>query len=103
NKYQSSEKEQIIGHFGLGFYSAYMVAEKVTIDTLSYQPSAEPAFWSCAGSSEYTLEKGSRASRGTTITLHVGSDSDEFLEIARLREILERYCQFLPYPIFLNG
>lgn len=104
NKYQGNgEKEQIIGHFGLGFYSAYMVAEKVTIDTLSYQPSSEPAFWSCAGSSDYTLEKGSRTCRGTTITLHVGADSDEFLEVARLREILERYCQFLPYPIFLNG
>ena len=104
NKYQGSgEKEQIIGHFGLGFYSAYMVAEKVTIDTLSYQAASEPAFWSCAGSSDYTLEKGARASRGTTITLHVGADSDEFLEVARLREILERYCQFLPYPIFLNG
>ncbi|HEY5236137.1 MAG TPA: molecular chaperone HtpG, partial [Rhabdochlamydiaceae bacterium] len=104
NKYQGSgEKEQIIGHFGLGFYSAYMVAEKVTIDTLSYQAASEPAFWSCAGSSDYTLEKGSRTSRGTTITLHVGADSDEFLEVSRLREILERYCQFLPYPILLNG
>jgi len=104
NKYQGSgEKEQIIGHFGLGFYSAYMVAEKVTIDTLSYQAASEPAFWSCAGSSDYTLDKGSRSSRGTTITLHVGPDSDEFLETGRLQEILERYCKFLPYPIFLNG
>ncbi len=104
NKYQGSgEKEQIIGHFGLGFYSAYMVAEKVTIDTLSYQAASEPAFWSCAGSSDYTLENGARTSRGTTITLHVGADSDEFLEVSRLREILERYCQFLPYPISLNG
>jgi len=102
NKYQE-EKEQIIGHFGLGFYSAYMVAEKVTIDTLSYQAAAQPAFWSCAGSSDYTLEKGTRVSRGTTIILHVGEDSDEFLEVSRLREILQRYCQFLPYPIFLNG
>ncbi|HUD02363.1 MAG TPA: molecular chaperone HtpG, partial [Rhabdochlamydiaceae bacterium] len=101
NKYQSGEKEQIIGHFGLGFYSAYMVAEKVTIDTLSYQASAEAAFWSCAGSSDYLLEKGTRASRGTTITLHV--QEDEFLEENRLREILQRYCLFLPYPIYLNG
>lgn len=104
NKYQdSSEKEQIIGHFGLGFYSAYMVAEKVTIDTLSYQPAAEAAFWSCAGSSDYLLEKGSRTSRGTTITLHVGSDGEEFLEESHLREILKRYCLFLPFPIYLNG
>jgi molecular chaperone HtpG len=101
NKYQSGEKEQIIGHFGLGFYSAYMVAEKVTIDTLSYQTSAEAAFWSCAGSSDYLLEKGTRTSRGTTITLHV--QEDEFLEENRLREILQRYCLFLPYPIYLNG
>ncbi len=104
NKYEkTSETDQMIGHFGLGFYSAYMVAEKVTIDTLSYQPDAEAAFWSCAGSSDYTLEKGSRTSRGTTITLHVGADSDEFLEEFRLQEILQRYCLFLPYPIYLNG
>jgi molecular chaperone HtpG len=99
----NGEKEQIIGHFGLGFFSAYMVAEKVTIDTLSYQASSEAAFWSCDGSSDYTLEKGSRTSRGTTITLHVGSDSDEFLEESRLREILQKYCLFLPYPIYLNN
>jgi len=104
NKYQNQdEKEQIIGHFGLGFYSAYMVAEKVTIDTLSYQPSSEAAFWSCAGSSDYTLDKGSRTARGTTITLHIEKDSDEFLEESRLREILQKYCLFLPYPIYLNN
>ncbi len=101
-KYQG-QNEQIIGHFGLGFYSAYMVASQVTIDTLSYQPETEPAFWSCAGSSEYTLEKGTRAKRGTTITLHLGEDSDDFLEENQLRKILERYCLFLPYSIYLNG
>ncbi|MBS0648560.1 MAG: molecular chaperone HtpG [Verrucomicrobia bacterium] len=104
NKYQGKdEKEQIIGHFGLGFFSAYMVAEKVTIDTLSYQPSIEAAFWSCTGSSDYTLEKGSRTTRGTTITLHVENGSEEFLEEKRLREILQKYCLFLPYPIYLNN
>jgi molecular chaperone HtpG len=101
NKYKN--QEQIIGHFGLGFYSAYMVADKVTIDTLSYQSGSEAAFWSCAGSSDYQLDPGSRTSRGTTITLHLNSDSDEFLEEDRLQEILRRYCLFLPYPIYLNG
>lgn len=96
-------QEQIIGHFGLGFYSAYMVADQVDIDTLSYQPESSPAFWSCAGSSDYTLDAGQRTSRGTTITLHLNSDGDEFLEEERLRDILRRYCLFLPYPIFLNG
>src|SRR5689334_12891281 len=81
SKYHSNaenEKDQIIGHFGLGFYSAYMVAHKVTIDTLSYQDGAEPAFWSCDGSSEYTLEKGERSARGTQITLHIDKDNEEF-------------------------
>jgi len=103
-KYKStSEKDQIIGHFGLGFYSAYMVAGKVTIDTLSYAPLAEPALWSCAGTTQYTLEKGSRTLRGTEITLHVDKDNEEFLEEQRIRSILQRYCAFLPFPIFLNG
>jgi len=96
-------KNEIIGHFGLGFYSAYMVAEKVTIDTLSFQEGSVPALWSCDGSATYTLEEGSRKERGTTITLHVDQSSDEFLEEGRLREILLKYCPFLPYPIFLNG
>lgn len=100
-KYQNHE--QMIGHFGLGFYSAYMVAEKVTIDTLSYQAETLPAFWSCTGSSDYELTAGMRQSRGTTITLHLNPESDEFLDESRLEEILRRYCLFLPYPIFLNG
>lgn len=104
SKYKSeSEKDQIIGHFGLGFYSAYMVADKVTIDTLSYQNDSEPAFWSCNGGVEYDLEKGSRSTRGTEITLFIGQDSDEFLDEHKIRSLLEQYCAFLPYPIFLNG
>lgn len=99
----SSEKDQIIGHFGLGFYSAYMVAKKVTIDTLSYTAGAEAAFWACEGTTEYTLETGSRSTRGTTIALHVDAESGEFLEEERIRSILHRYCAFLPFPIFLNG
>lgn len=97
------ETEAIIGHFGLGFYSAYMVAKKVTIDTLSYQPGKEPAFWSCDGGSTYTLEKGTRTHRGTTITLFLEEDSEEYLQEAKLKEILHRFCCFLPFPIRLNG
>ncbi len=98
-----NEKDQIIGHFGLGFYSSYMVAENVAIDTLSYQNGSEPAFWTCDGSTSYTLDKGSRDSRGTQITLSVGKENEEFLEESRLRSILQHTCAFLPFPIFLNG
>jgi molecular chaperone HtpG len=103
-KYSSqNEKDQIIGHFGLGFYSSYMVAENVTIDTLSYRNGAEPALWSCDGSVSYTLDKGQRTARGTEITLLISKDNDEFLEESRLRSILQHYCAFLPFPIYLNG
>lgn len=102
-KYKSNEeKDQFIGHFGLGFYSAYMVAEKVEINTLSYQPEAEPVLWSCDGSAEYTLEKGSRERRGTDIILFLDRESGEYLEEGRLRKILEHYCSFLPYPVYLG-
>lgn len=103
NKYKSSdEQDQFIGHFGLGFYSAYMVAKKVEIDTLSYKPGVEPVFWSCDGSSEYEIEKGHRKTRGTEITLFVDKDSEEYLEEARLRQILKHYCSFLPVPVYLG-
>lgn len=103
-KYTSSnEKEQIIGHFGLGFYSAYMVASQVTIDTLSHQPNATPALWSCDGSATYDLDTGTRTERGTTITLFVEKESEEFLEESTIRTIISRYCAFLPIPIYLNG
>lgn len=102
-KYKSNdEKDQFIGHFGLGFYSAYMVASKVEINTLSYQPDAEPVFWSCDGSSDYEIEKGTRETRGTEITLFIDKDSEEYLEEGRLREILRHYCSFLPYPVYLG-
>lgn len=102
SKYQTEEeKDQVIGHFGLGFYSAYMVASKVEIDTLSYQGNAEAAHWVCDGTSTYTLDQGTRETRGTAITLHI--EDEEFLEESRLREILTRYCSFLPYPIYFNG
>lgn len=103
-KYQNhGEGDQFIGHFGLGFYSSYMVAEKVDINTLSYKEGAEPVFWSCDGSSQYTLEKGMRTQRGTEVILHISAGDDEFLEHNRIEGILKRYCSFLPYPIYLNG
>lgn len=104
DKYKSAdEKEQVIGHFGLGFYSSYMVAQKVEINTLSYKPDAEPVFWSCDGSKEYEIEKGTRETRGTEITLFLDKDADEYLDEIRLDNILHHYCDFLPYPIYLDG
>lgn len=102
-KYKSNdEQDQFIGHFGLGFYSAYMVAEKVEINTLSYKPGSEPVLWSCDGSSDYEIEKGTRKSRGTEITLFIDKSSEEYLEEHKLREILKHYCSFLPYPVYLG-
>ena len=102
-KYQSNkEEDQIIGHFGLGFYSAYMVAETVEIQTLSYKEGAESVYWCCDGSSTYTIEPGTRAERGTTITLTLAPDEEEYLDPAKMRHILSYYCGFLPYPIYLN-
>ncbi len=102
-KYKSDKQEdQIIGHFGLGFYSAYMVAEHVDIQTLSYKEGAEAVSWSCDGSSEYEQEKGIRERRGTEIVLHLAPGEEEYLEASRIDEILKRYCAFLPYPITLN-
>jgi len=102
-KYKTNQEgDQIIGHFGLGFYSSYMVASKVDINTLSYKEGATPAFWSCDGSSEYELIEGTRQTRGTEITLHINEESEEFLDEANLRRILNRYCTFLPYPVQLG-
>jgi molecular chaperone HtpG len=97
------EKEAIIGHFGLGFYSAYMVASKVEIDTHSYLPDSEAVFWSCDGASDYSIGAGARSNRGTEITLHLDDESLEYLEEAKIRELLQRYCAFMPFPILLNG
>ncbi len=102
-KYKSDNKEdQIIGHFGLGFYSAYMVAKSVEIHTLSYKEGAKAVRWSCDGGSDYDIEEGTRTTRGTDIILHLDDDSDEFLEAERLAGILKEYCTFLPYPIYLD-
>jgi molecular chaperone HtpG len=104
HKYEEAKgKEAFIGHFGLGFYSSYMVAKKVTLDTLSYEEGAKPVFWSCDGSSEYEIYEGKRDKRGTEITLSIDDDSLEFLEESKMRALLDTYCKFLPYPIYLNG
>ena len=103
-KYRSqTEKDPIIGHFGLGFYSAYMVAAKVDIDTLSHKEGSSAVFWSSDGMSGYTLDAGARKERGTTIVLHVNDESAEYLEESKIRQLLETYCKFLPFPIFLGG
>ena len=90
----------IIGHFGLGFYSAFMVSDKVEISSLSYKDGAEPVRWTCDGSPEYTMEKGDRSTRGTDIILHIDEDSKEFLEQIRIDTLLKKYCRFLPVPVY---
>ncbi len=97
----SSEKDQIIGHFGLGFYSSFMVSHLVEIQTKSYTE-AESVFWSSEGSYEYTIEQGARNERGTEIILHIDQDSEEFLEPQKIQEILRKYVSYLPYPIYFN-
>ena len=94
--------EQIIGHFGLGFYSAFMVAYSVEIDSLSYQDGAKAAKWTCDGSMEFDLTDGDRTERGTTITLNIAEDSEEFLEESTIRQILHKYCAFLPIEIYVE-
>jgi molecular chaperone HtpG len=96
---EAKDANEIIGRFGLGFYSAFMVADKVEIQTLSYQDGAEPAHWICDGSTEFEINEGNLAERGTEITLHVNQESEEFLSQHRLQEILDKYCKFLPVPI----
>ena len=93
------DESSIIGNFGLGFYSAFMVASRVEAVTHSWKEGAEPVVWSCEGNPEYTLEKGQREDRGTDIVLHISDESSEFLEKDRIQELLEKYCRFLPYPI----
>jgi molecular chaperone HtpG len=93
------DESQIIGHFGLGFYSSYMVADKVEVITKSWQKDATALKWTCNGEPEYTLEDAERKARGTDIILHINEDEKEFLEIAKLEELLKKYCKFMPYPI----
>jgi len=100
---KDDEQNQIIGHFGLGFYSAFMVAEKVEIRTRSWQKGVSGAHWSCAGSTSYTLDETDRKERGTEVVLHLMADEHEFLDPARVRQVLVKYCNFLPVSIRLNG
>ncbi|WP_346929253.1 molecular chaperone HtpG [Clostridium sp.] len=95
------EGKGIIGHFGLGFYSAFMVSEKVEIDTLSYKEGEEAVKWICDGGTEYEIESSERNSRGTTITLHISEDSNEFLDYYKLRQIIKKHCNFFPVEIYL--
>ncbi len=100
--YQGDEKDGIIGHFGLGFYSAFMVSDKVTIDTLSYQENAKPVIWESEDGMTFSMRDGGRTARGTTITLHIMEDEKEFLDGVRVREVLERYCGYMSVPIYLE-
>ena len=97
-----SSDDQIIGHFGLGFYSAFMVADEVTIDTLSYREGATPVHWSCDGGTEFDMKDGDRSEVGTTITLYLNEDCLEFANEYRAREVLEKYCSFMPTEIYLS-
>ncbi|MDX5348565.1 MAG: molecular chaperone HtpG [Hymenobacteraceae bacterium] len=99
----STDKNQIIGQFGLGFYSAFMVAERVEIITKSYKEEAEPARWACDGSTEFEITDAHKEDRGTNVVLHIAADSEEFLETARVRTILDKYCKFLPIPVEFEG
>ena len=103
-KYKDKTNEdQIIGHFGLGFYSAFMVADKVTIQTLSYKEDAVPVYWECDGGTEFSMSDGERTERGTEITLYLGEDSVEFANEFRVREILNKYCSFMPEEIYFTN
>lgn len=105
NKYKDKvhDDKDIIGHFGLGFYSAFMVAKRVQIDTLSYLDGAEAVTWVCDGGTEYEIYPSEdRKERGTTITLFIDEDSKEFLELYKVREVIEKYCSFLPIEIYLE-
>lgn len=95
--------DQIIGHFGLGFYSTFMVADKVTINTLSYLKDAEPVFWECDGGTDYTMSTGDREVHGTEITLYLNEDSYEFANEYRVKEVLEKYCSFMPEEIYFTN
>jgi molecular chaperone HtpG len=103
DKYKGQNENNIIGHFGLGFYSSFMVSEKVEVFTKSYKEGASPVRWECDGSPEFTLEETDKAERGTDIVLHLNEESLEFLDPDRIKGILEKFCRFLPIPILFEG
>ena len=102
-KYKGSDNDAIIGHFGLGFYSSFMVAKKVEIDTLSYQEGAEAVHWSCDGSPEFEISDSTRTERGTTITLTLQDEEKEYIEPTRVKQLIKTYCDFMPVPIKFEG
>ncbi len=103
SKYQKNSDQQIIGHFGLGFYSAFMVAKQVEIDTLSYQDGSTAVHWSCDGSPQFELSSSERTERGTTVTLTLLDEELDYLEEGRIKQLVKTYCDFMPVPIKLNG
>ncbi len=102
-KYKNSTDQSIIGHFGLGFYSSFMVASQVEIDTLSYKEGSQPVHWSCDGSTQFELSQSDRQAVGTTITLTLMEEEKEYLEPYRIQQLVKTYCDFMPFPIKLNG
>ena len=102
-KYKGTTEEGIIGHFGLGFYSSFMVATQVEIDTLSYRDGAQAVHWTCDGSPQFTLEDSERTTRGTTIILTLMEEEEEYLEPARIKQLVKTYCDFMPVSIKLDG
>ncbi len=102
-KFKDAGDTNIIGHFGLGFYSSFMVSSKVEIDTLSYREGAEAVHWSCDGTTEYELSPSDRTTVGTTVTLHLLEEELEYLEAARVKQLVKTYCDFMPVPIKLDG
>jgi molecular chaperone HtpG len=102
-KYEGKADQPIIGHFGLGFYSSFMVAKQVEIDTLSYQEGAQAVRWTCDGSPKFVLDESQRTSRGTTIILTLEGEEEEFLEPSRIRNLVKTYCDFMPVPIKMDG
>ncbi len=104
NKYKDkADNEQIIGHFGLGFYSTFMVSDYVEIQSLSYKEGAKAVHWKCDGGTEYEIAEGSRTTRGTDIILHLGEEGAEFKNEAKIRQTLSKYCSFMPYEIYFKN
>ena len=101
-KYKGQNENNIIGHFGLGFYSSFMVSEKVEVITKSFKEGSEAVRWECDGSPEFTLDKSERAFRGTDIILHINDESKDFLDAWKIKETLQKFCKFLPVPIFFR-
>jgi len=100
-KYKDKQSD-LIGHFGLGFYSAFMVAEKVTIDSLSYKEDTDPVYWECDGKREFFIAEGERKKVGTTVTIHVNKDNKQFLDAQKIKDLIKKYSNFVPFPVYVN-